>query len=264
MIRGNKWMKGRFGRFLNSFRETFFASQIDVHIYIDRLSGKRGLEVGGPSRIFNDSSIMPIYSVIGELDGCNFSETTIWEGCLNEGLNYRYHKNKKQGYQYICEATDLSKINNNVYDFVLASHILEHTANPLKAIREWTRVLKDGGYILLVVPLKDKTFDHNRPVTLLQHLIDDYERDVKEDDLTHLPEILKLHDLKMDAPAGNAAFFMERSLCNYRNRCLHHHVFDVENISKLLEFQNLDIISTCFAPPYHIIVFAEKHSRRLR
>lgn len=183
---------------------------------------------------------------------------------MNDGWNYRFYENKKSGYQYICEATDLQKINDKAYDFILASHILEHTANPIKAIQEWVRVLKDEGQILIVVPHKEKTFDHNRPVTPFRHLMDDYERDVKEDDLTHLPEILELHDLEIDAPAGDAISFKKRSLCNCRNRCLHHHVFDVDNLTKILGFLNLNIIFSGFAPPYHIFVFAEKSAGNVR
>ena len=52
----------------------------------------------------------------------------------------------------------------------------------------------------LVVPHKDKTFDHNRPVTSLNHLEEDLDNDVDEDDLTHLPEILELHDLRGNLP----------------------------------------------------------------
>ena len=33
-------------------------------------------------------------------------------------------------------------------------------------------------------------------------MLDDFSHDTQEDDLTHLPEILQLHDLSMDPPAG--------------------------------------------------------------
>lgn len=37
-------------------------------------------------------------------------------------------------------------------DYVFTSHVLEHIANPIKAINEWFRVLKVGGYLILIVP----------------------------------------------------------------------------------------------------------------
>jgi hypothetical protein len=61
--------------------------------------------------------------------------------------------------------------------------------------------------MLLIVPHKDKTFDHNRPVSSLNHLVEDLENGVGENDLTHLPEIFELHDLKQDPGAGDFTSF---------------------------------------------------------
>lgn len=37
-------------------------------------------------------------------------------------------------------------------DFVFASHVLEHIEHPLFSLKEWFRVLKIGGYMILMVP----------------------------------------------------------------------------------------------------------------
>ena len=76
-------------------------------------------------------------------------------------------------------------------------------------------------------------FDHRREPTEVAHLLEDYERNTLEDDLTHLPEILQKHDLSMDSGVGTTEEFHLRSLNNFENRCLHHHVFD-ENNSRAL------------------------------
>lgn len=81
---------------------------------------------------------------------------------------------------------------------MLSSHNIEHLANPLKAIKEWKRVVKPNGYFLFVVPNKEGTFDHLRPVTTIDHLIQDLKNDIKEDDNTHFEEVLELHDLTRD------------------------------------------------------------------
>ena len=64
------------------------------------------------------------------------------------------------------------------YDFVFSYHTIEHTAHPLRALQELARILRENGTIVLVVPHKDETFDHRRPVTPLAHLIEDHEREV--------------------------------------------------------------------------------------
>lgn len=57
-------------------------------------------------------------------------------------------------------------------DFVLSSHVIEHFENPLATLREWMRVIKSGGYIFIICPHKERTFDRDKPRTLLQELID--------------------------------------------------------------------------------------------
>jgi len=231
-------------------------------MYIENLRNKRGIEIGGPTGIFKDKSILPIYPVVGHLDGCNYSNSTIWEGLLKEGWTYNYQRNKTPGYQYVCEAVDLGSIGQESYDFVLSSHCIEHIANPLKAISEWKRILKNNGLMLLIVPHKDKTFDHNRPITSLSHLIEDLKNDVQEDDLTHLPEILELHDLVQDSGVSDFTSFKKRSQDNYLNRCLHHHVFDTQLVIDMLKYTELIIITSDFVPPHNIVVLA-KYERDL-
>jgi glycosyltransferase involved in cell wall biosynthesis/ubiquinone/menaquinone biosynthesis C-methylase UbiE len=41
---------------------------------------------------------------------------------------------------------------NEVFDLVVSSEVLEHLNNPKKAVAEFKRVLKDGGYIIITTP----------------------------------------------------------------------------------------------------------------
>lgn len=58
-------------------------------------------------------------------------------------------------------------------DFVVANHLLQHQ-DPIGAIASWPRVLRPGGILYLAVPDKRHTFDCDRPVTPLEHLIRDH------------------------------------------------------------------------------------------
>jgi len=116
-------------------------------------ANKTGIEIGGPSSIFNDKGYIPLYKVVRNLDGCNFSNSTIWEGNIEIKNEYNYYK-EKFGIQYILEATDLSSIEDSKYEFLISSNCLEHVANPLKAIEEWIRVIKKDGFLLLVLQIK--------------------------------------------------------------------------------------------------------------
>ena len=209
----------------------------DADVYRSYLARGRGVEIGGPSTIFQTE--IAVYQVVDSLDGVNFSSSTIWEGAVRAGGTYRYYGWKK-GRQLVADAGDLSSIASESYDFLVSSNCLEHVANPLKALKEWKRVVKRGGAILLVLPNKASNFDHRRPVTQFSHLMDDYRRDIGEDDLSHLAEILELHDLTMDLPAGSHESFRQRSLDNFNNRALHHHVFDANLIREV--FRNAGLV----------------------
>lgn len=52
-----------------------------------------------------------------------------------------------------CESLDMFA--SDSMDFVFSSHLLEHIKDYKSALREWYRVIKPGGYLLLYLPHKD-------------------------------------------------------------------------------------------------------------
>lgn len=227
-------------------------------VNVNLLSGKNGIEIGGPSPVFAKKGLFPVYPIVSHLDNCNFGGTTVWEGHIKEGLSFQFDRNKPAGQQYIVEATAMGSIRSASYDFVLSSHALEHTANPILALAEWIRLLKDQGTLVLLLPHKDATFDHRRPVTTMQHLMADFNAGMAEDDLTHMPEILALHDLMRDPEAGDMASFKARSERNFENRCFHHHVFDTLLAVRLVDHMGLQIRAVEAIRPMHILIIAQK------
>jgi SAM-dependent methyltransferase len=219
--------------------------------YTDFFAGKSGIEIGGPSWIFRHD--IPIYGRLNRLDGVNFAAETIWEGSIEDKKPYRYYADKP-GTQHILEASDLSTLNDESYDFLISSNCLEHMANPLKALTEWTRVIRKDGYILLALPKKEDTFDHRRNVTPFDHLVEDFMKNTTEHDLTHLDEIIYLHDLSMDPPAGDLAHFKARSEKNFENRCLHHHVFDADIIQRMFKFVGVSLVREDIALSNYIAI----------
>jgi SAM-dependent methyltransferase len=224
--------------------------------------GKTGIEIGGPSQVFGRRGIFPAYPIVGHLDNCNFGNSTIWEGDIKQGQTFQFDRRKPAGQQYIVEATAMGCLPSGAYDFVLSSHVLEHSANPIRALSEWIRLLKDQGTLVLLLPHKDKTFDHRRPVTTMEHLIADFKAGMTEDDLTHVPEILALHDLERDLEAGDLAAFQARSMRNFENRCLHHHVFDTTLAVSLIDNMGMQLQAVEEIQPFHILIVAAKDSRR--
>jgi hypothetical protein len=227
--------------------------RLGVLAFVD---GGLGLEVGGPSPAFGRLGVVPVYLAAARIDNCNFAAATLWEGRIAEGRTFHFNARRPPGEQFIAEATGLDRVASGAYDFLLSSHAIEHCANPLKALAEWSRVLKPGGLLVLVVPHRDGAFDHRRPLSTLDHLIDDFGRDVGEDDLTHLDEILRLHDLGRDPGADDAESFRDRALRNADIRCLHHHVFNTALARAMVEQAGFAVLSAARPTRTDIVVLA--------
>jgi SAM-dependent methyltransferase len=204
-------------------------------ILINATKNKKGLEIGGPS-----PTGQLIYVNAQNLDNVIFSRTTVW----SQHKTDKYEPLKgKCGRVYINEATEIH-LPNETYDFVFASHTLEHLANPLKALYDWLRVLKKNGSLILIVPEKSACFDHRRQVSKMTTLVEQYHRKVGEDDLSTLAEILRNHDLDMDKPAGSFEQFTKRSLNNYENRCLHHYVYSPDLLREICQYLHCEFVYT--------------------
>lgn len=227
---------------------------INPNFYAQKSKGLKGLEIGGPSPQFNSRGI---YRELASLDNINWNNKTIWNKNLD--ISYHYYDDRR-GTNFIMEATNLKKIRSKTYDVILSSHSLEHIANPIKALKEWNRVTKDNGILILSVPKKEGMFDHNRPYTTFKHLLRDFELNVSENDMTHFKEIIELHDIEMDPWAGNYLKFIQRSLNNCNNRALHHHIFNEDLLKKIVNFAGYKIIKLD-VEPYQYSLLARKNNK---
>ncbi len=197
------------------------------------------LEIGGPSEVF--SSIVPIYQKINMIDQINFSEKTLWQD--EARIAETYVDPHKLGVSYIAEGTDLNILTDDTYDGILASHCLEHIANPIKAILEWKRVVRSGGNMIIIVPNKKECFDHKRPDTTFGHILGDYLKDTQEDDKTHFEEIFELHDIDLDYGVKDLEGFKTRTYQNKKYRAIHHHVFSPLLLREIASFCGLYVDS---------------------
>jgi len=79
----------------------------------------------------------------------------------------------------VAEADELP-FDDSSQDFVLSSHVFEHLPDPIKAVKEWIRVVRPGGIIFAVVALSEgpgtHPADNGKPITELDHYAEDHER----------------------------------------------------------------------------------------
>ena len=76
----------------------------------------------------------------------------------------------------------LASIAERSLDFLIANHVLEHSPNPLQALQRWGELLNDKGILFVSVPLAHMCFDKGRPITTLQHMIEDQQLYCVKDD----------------------------------------------------------------------------------
>lgn len=217
--------------------------------------GKYGVDIGGPSNIFTFRNLLPLYCDVDRVDIINYSDHTTWSN--KQSKFFHNIDSLSNGEFFAIEAIDLSESHNIKYDFVVSSHCLEHIANPISALKSWRSLLNKEGDLILVVPCASDTFDWKRPITSLDHLISDYKQNVSEDDTTHFNEVLELHDLGLDYEVKDRLTFEERVNNNFNNRCLHHHTFDLDSITRLIEYCSFKVMSAQHISP-HLIIWARK------
>ena len=123
-------------------------------------------------------------------------------------------------------------------DFVIASHVLEHLANPLAMLEEIHRVLRPGGLLVVLIPDRHKTFDRHRSPTPLTHLIEEYRGDVRVVDDAHIRDFLvgTRADVGGDRSEGPLQEYTPEEIDLHRRRSIHVHVWDVEEFGEVLDY----------------------------
>jgi SAM-dependent methyltransferase len=53
------------------------------------------------------------------------------------------------------DANDILSFISETFDYVFASHVLEHMLDPRSAIRDWYQLVKPGGHLVILVPDED-------------------------------------------------------------------------------------------------------------
>lgn len=79
-------------------------------------------------------------------------------GCGDDPLDIKIFKNIQNLIQYDVtnninhDANKCDDLNNNDFDFVYSSHCLEHMIDPYVAFKNWIRICKPFGYLIVAVP----------------------------------------------------------------------------------------------------------------
>lgn len=78
--------------------------------------------------------------------------------------------NETQKVDVVAMAWDLP-FESESQDFVLSSHVIEHCFDVIGTIKEWFRVVRPGGYIFMIIPHMERTFDKGETPTPVEELV---------------------------------------------------------------------------------------------
>jgi SAM-dependent methyltransferase len=192
--------------------------------YATRFLRGRGVEIGAAQRPIE---VNPAYCSVIYLDRLSASQ-----------LRERFPEIGDQEItppDIICDVavTGLSFIRDGQLDFVIASHLLEHLPNPLGFLLDCHRVLRESGTLLLIVPDKNYTFDRDRNITPLEHIIDDLKNNTKTIDKAHLVDFI-VNAAKQTIPRN--PWTRRKLFRREQGRSIHVHVWSCNELIELLEY----------------------------
>lgn len=174
----------------------------------------RGLEIGA----FAAPTMMPPRAHATYVDRVPASH---WEGVAEYEGYYLIDP------EVVEDATTLSSLPDNGYDFLVACHMLEHSPDPIRALVNWVRVVRPGGIVMIVVPDKRFTYDRDREITSFEHVYRDYVEGPNVSADEHYTDIAR-NIYKMD---------IEMEIADYVSKkepAVHFHVWDLEAFIDLI------------------------------
>lgn len=167
----------------------------------------------------------------------------------------------------IGDAENLSEFADDSADFLIANHLLEHLENPIRALAEFHRVLRPGGVLYLALPDGRLTFDHDRQLTTVEHIFDEYRHGTLEQRWIHYLDWATFVDKDPD-PEARARELMGMGYS------IHFHVWVPQTFLEFLiaAFREaaLQFEIAAFAPPEtpedneFILILLKGMSRELR
>ena len=131
--------------------------------------------------------------------------------------------------EVIADGEKLVCFRDDVFDFLVANHFIEHCENPIGALESHLAKLRVGGILYLAVPNKDFTFDKPRPLTALEHLLADYAAGPGRERRQHYEEYALLVDRM---PRHQVVAHANRLMA--MDYSIHFHVWNADSFEALL------------------------------
>lgn len=129
----------------------------------------------------------------------------------------------------------LRAVEGDSQDFVIASHILEHMAEPIGMLVDIHRVLRPGGVLLALLPDRRRTFDRTRFGTGIEHVVGEYKAGTTVVDDDHIVEFILHADHLIRREEGTEPEPLTDELIEaHRLRSIHAHCWTEDEFIDVL------------------------------
>ncbi|MBN1296557.1 methyltransferase domain-containing protein [bacterium] len=128
------------------------------------------------------------------------------------------------------------------FDFIIASHVIEHTPDLIRFFQDIDNLLTPNGVLSLVIPDKRYCFDHFRPLTGLARVVDAYENRAH----IHSPGTAAEHFIYYVTADGRHGWNSDAR----PHLCLNHSIEDTRQLIRQIRDTGkyFDLHAWCFTP----------------
>jgi SAM-dependent methyltransferase len=135
---------------------------------------------------------------------------------------------------HVVEGVELTPYADGARDFLIAHHVLEHIDDPVGALVEWLRVLKDGGVLFLSVPnYRGNWFDFRRTPPDKAHLALDH-ADAAGREALNLQHYRDMAQSMWQWPDGDPRIEAQAQAWIEAGDRHHYHVWDAQALCDVL------------------------------
>jgi GT2 family glycosyltransferase len=134
----------------------------------------------------------------------------------------------------VDDGEELSTLEPESVDFIIANHFLEHCEDPIRTIETHLGKLHPGGVLFYAVPDKRYTFDFRRPRTPLSHVIADHEDGGRASRAEHYVEYVQLVYPEGGPPPEDAQAHAYAADLEATGYSIHFHVWTQADLLELV------------------------------
>lgn len=136
---------------------------------------------------------------------------------------------------------DIALLKDEKFDFIIAHHVLEHSANVIETLTEWISMLRDNGILFISLPNRHHTPDNLRLLTPPTHFLLDYVYGTTENDFESREHICSFLWSWIDVGGLEGKTKLEASVLvsaalHSDKNDLHWHTFNADTMRFVVEF----------------------------